>query len=149
MRIRQKITLWVKLMPTALKIILVQRLKRGMSRVEKHVLRALLSRALQSLCFERSSRPGELSHFPLTQHSTTTTIRSPRTWNTWYLIANKRELKILHPCVMLCLLNVTLPASLAHLRMEVTSLPSVVLHWDRTAAALTPTVPSLALTPQR
>lgn len=33
--------------------------------------------------------------------------------------------------------------------MEVTSLPLVVLHWDRTAAALTPTVPSLALTPQR
>lgn len=30
-----------------------------------------------------------------------------------------------------------------------TSLPLVVLHWDRTAAALTPTVPSLALTPQR
>lgn len=42
-----------------------------------------------------------------------------------------------------------LPASLAHLRIEVTSLPFVVLHWDRTAAALTPTVPSLALTPQR
>lgn len=50
---------------------------------------------------------------------------------------------------MLRLFDVTLPASLAHLRMEVTSLPSVVLHWDRTAAALTPTVPSLALTPQR
>lgn len=33
--------------------------------------------------------------------------------------------------------------------MEVTSLPLVVLHWALTAAALTPTVPSLALTPQR
>lgn len=33
--------------------------------------------------------------------------------------------------------------------MEVTSLPLVVLHCDRTAAAVTPTVPSLALTPQR
>lgn len=33
--------------------------------------------------------------------------------------------------------------------MEVTSLPLVVLHWARTAAAVTPTVPSLALTPQR
>lgn len=42
-----------------------------------------------------------------------------------------------------------LPASLAHLRMEVTSLPLVLLHWERTAAAVTPTVPSLDLTPQR
>lgn len=33
--------------------------------------------------------------------------------------------------------------------MEVTSLPLVVLHWALTAAALTPTVPSFALTPQR
>lgn len=48
-----------------------------------------------------------------------------------------------------CLYDGALPASFAHLRMEVTSLPLVVLHWDRTAAALTPTVPSLALTPQR
>lgn len=30
-----------------------------------------------------------------------------------------------------------------------TSLPFVVLHWDRTAAAFTPTVPSLAFTPHR
>lgn len=45
--------------------------------------------------------------------------------------------------------NETVPASLAHLRMEVTSLPCVELHWERTAAALTPTVPSLAFTPQR
>lgn len=42
-----------------------------------------------------------------------------------------------------------LPVSLAHRRMEVTSLPLVVLHCVRVAAALTPTVPSLALTPQR
>lgn len=48
-----------------------------------------------------------------------------------------------------CLCDLDLPASLAHLRMEVTSLPLVVLHWARTAAAVTPTVPSLALTPQR
>lgn len=41
------------------------------------------------------------------------------------------------------------PESLAHLRMEVTSFPWVVLHWDLTDAALTPTVPSLALTPHR
>lgn len=33
--------------------------------------------------------------------------------------------------------------------MEETSLPLVVLHWALTAAALTPTVPSFALTPQR
>lgn len=53
------------------------------------------------------------------------------------------------PGFMLSFFDPTLPASLAHLRMEVTSLPFVVLHWDRTAAAFTPTVPSLALTPQR
>lgn len=43
--------------------------------------------------------------------------------------------------------DVSSPASLAHLRIEVTSFPRVVLHWDLTDAALTPTVPSLALTP--
>lgn len=60
--------------------------------------------------------------------------------------------QVLATTVDLCVkvvLYFTLPASLAHLRMDLTSLPRVVLHWARTAAALTPTVPALALTPQR
>lgn len=79
--------------------------------------------------------------------------RTSNKTSTLQMTSAQTRVKVSRPHLKRCgekLLSPTfLPASLAHLRMEVTSLPFVLLHWERTAAALTPTVPSLALTPQR
>lgn len=126
-----------------------------MSRGEKQSI--AFKNTSKSLLFMRLSHPGEYSHFPLTQQQLQPQLgfHGREAHGNWLQASEKLQFGILvdrkpsvkEACVML--FSVTLPASFAHLRMEVTSLPSVVLHWERTAAALTPTVPSLALTPQR
>lgn len=112
----------------------------------------LRSRTLQSHCFEQQcSNSGNRDKvYAELKHTATVLkyVRRKRNVDPSDLVMGVvYNLRIIWDSHLVC--DLDLPASLAHLRMEVTSLPLVVLHWARTAAAVTPTVPSLALTPQR